>query len=162
MPTHFIYSFSEPYSHIFIFRNELCLGSWIWCRWSKIYPKNTTKICNSTANYPENIFGLSGGSFLKNNLIVACGGGNMLTSACYSMSNDLKWTHFANLSARKWYHASVIVNNELWVTGNFGKFKLPSISISSTHTFLCSWDAVIISWGLCVYMTNICWNFVTI
>ena len=108
-----------------------------------LYVNGTSKICHTTANYPENVEFLSGGSFLKNNLIVACGGGNMLTSACYSMSNDLKWTHFANLSARKWYHASVIVNNELWVTGNFGKFKLPSIS--STHTFL-----------YMLYMTNIC------
>ena len=89
-----------------------------------LYINYTTKICNSTANYPENIFGLSGGSFLKNNLIVACGGADKkLTSACYSMSNDLKWTHFANLTTPKEETASVIVKNGLWVTGNGDKFK---------------------------------------
>ena len=89
-----------------------------------LYVNGTTKICNSTANYPENIFGLSGGSFLKNNLIVACGGDDKKqTSACYSMSNDLKWTHFANLTTPKEETASVIVKNGLWVTGNGDKFK---------------------------------------
>ena len=84
-----------------------------------LYVNGTTKICKSTANYPENIFGLSGGSFLKNNLIVACGGEGdySLTSACYSMSNELKWKHFANLTKPKEATASVIVNNGLWVTG---------------------------------------------
>ena len=84
-----------------------------------LYVNGTTKICNSTANYPENIFGLSGGSFLKNNLIVACGGDDKKqTSACYSMSNDLKWTHFANLTTIKYDIASAFVTNGLWVTGN--------------------------------------------
>ena len=84
------------------------------------YVNGTTKICHSTANYPENVFGLSGGSFLKNNLTVACGGGDpqaKITSACYSMSNDLKWTNFANLTTKKLDIASVIVKNGLWVTG---------------------------------------------
>ena len=44
-----------------------------------MYDNGTTKICHSTANYPEKNVGwlanLSGGSFLKNNLIAACGGG---------------------------------------------------------------------------------------
>ena len=87
-----------------------------------LYVNGTTKICNSTANYPENVFPVSGGSFLKNNLIVACGGFPP-TSACYSMSNDLKWKNFANLTTLKSSTASVIVNNGLWVTGNGDKFK---------------------------------------
>ena len=82
----------------------------------------TTRICNSTANYPENVHGVSGGSFLKNNLIVACGD----SSACYAMSNDLKWTHFANLTTIKYDIASVFVTNGLWVTGN-GKIGYYSI-----------------------------------
>ena len=89
-----------------------------------LYINGTTKICHLTANYPENIFGLSGGSFLKNNLIVACGGANMNeTSACYSMSNDIKWTHFANLTGPREETASVNVKNGLWVTGNSDEFK---------------------------------------
>ena len=44
-----------------------------------MYLNGTTKICHSTANYPEknvdSLSDLSGGSFLKKNLIVACGGG---------------------------------------------------------------------------------------
>ena len=88
-----------------------------------MYVNGTTKICNSTANYPENVGYLSGGSFQKNSLIIVCGG--YITSACYSMSNDLKWTHFANLTEPKFYSASVMVKNGLWVTGNAGeKFKL--------------------------------------
>ena len=99
-----------------------------------LYVNGTTKICHSTANYPENVSDLSGGSFLKNDLIVACGGGYPLTSACYSMSNDLKWTHFANLTTPKWDHASVIVKNGLWVAGNGEKFKQPSIKYQfKTH-----------------------------
>ena len=82
-----------------------------------IYANGTTKICHSTANYPENVDLLSGGSFLKKNVIVACGG-YPLTSACYSMSNALKWTNFANLTTPKRNHASVVVNNGLWVAGN--------------------------------------------
>ena len=90
-----------------------------------LYINGTTKICNSTANYPDNVYQLSGGSFLKNNLIVACGGnkGTVDISACYSMSNDLKWKFFANLTTLKSSTASVIVNNGLWVTGNGDKFK---------------------------------------
>ena len=87
-----------------------------------LYVNGTTKVCHSTANYPENVQYLSGGSFLKNNLTVACGG-FPYTSACYSMSNDLKWTHFANLTKPKAEIASAIVKNGLWVTGNGDKFK---------------------------------------
>ena len=49
--------------------------------------------------------------------------GHGLTSACYSMGNDLKWTHFASLTKPKFGIASVIVKNGLWVTGNGDKFK---------------------------------------
>ena len=91
-----------------------------------LYVNGTTKICDSKSNYPIVLCSkLSGGSFLKNDLIVACGGGNPLTSACYSMSNDdLKWTHFANLTRPNWGFASVIVNSGLWVTGNADIFSL--------------------------------------
>ena len=86
-----------------------------------LYVNGTTKICHSTANYPGNIDGVSGGSFQKNNLIVACGGfyitSYLPTSACYSMSNDLKWKNFANLTNATLDAASVIVKNGLWVTG---------------------------------------------
>ena len=85
-----------------------------------LHVNGTTKICQPTANYPEKVDHLNGGSFLKNNLIVACGGGS---SAYYSMSNDLKWTHFANQTVSKSAAASVIVNDRLWVTGNGDKFK---------------------------------------
>ena len=90
-----------------------------------LYFNGTSKICRSTANYPEIAYYLSGGSFLKNNLIVACGGEgeNSLTSACYFTSNDLKWKHFANLTKPKEGTASVIVKNGLWVTGNGDTFK---------------------------------------
>ena len=68
---------------------------------------------------------------IQNNLIVVCGGGvaplNNVTSACYSMSNDLKWTHFANLTREIAETASVIVNNGLWVTGKGDKFFLKLI-----------------------------------
>ena len=36
----------------------------------------TSKLCHSTANYPENVYFISGGSFLNNNLIIVCGGFN--------------------------------------------------------------------------------------
>ena len=85
-----------------------------------MYVNGTTKICHSTSNYPENVSLLSGGSSLKNDWIVACGG-HPLTSACYSMSNDLKWTNFANLTTMKSEIASAIVKNGLWVTGNNDK-----------------------------------------
>ena len=92
-----------------------------------LYVNGTTKICHSIANYPENVQYLSGGSFLENNLIVGCGGSNNLdydvTSACYSMNIDLKWTNFANLTGPKRSAASIIVKNGLWVTGNDDKFK---------------------------------------
>ena len=88
-----------------------------------MYVDGTTKICQSTANYPEHVHALAGGSFLNNNLIVACGGsrnfdGTVLSSACYSMSNDTKWTNFANLTKPISETASVIVKNGLWMTGN--------------------------------------------
>ena len=89
-----------------------------------LYVNGTTKICNSTANYPENIFGLSGGSFLKNNLIVVCGGGRPPTSACYSMTNNFKWANVANLTTPKMDTASVIVKNGLWVTGKGNMFSV--------------------------------------
>ena len=88
-----------------------------------MYVNGTTKICRSTANYPEIVGGLSGCLFLKNDLIVACGGKipsphqKLITSACYSMSKHLKWTHFANLTEPKFLTVSVIVKNGLWVTG---------------------------------------------
>ena len=82
-----------------------------------MYVNGTIKICQSSANYPENVWFLNGRSFLKNNLILACRG-YPPTSACYSMSNALKWTNFANLTTPKRNHASVVVNNGLWVTGN--------------------------------------------
>ena len=89
-----------------------------------MYVNGTTKICHSTAtDYPEHVQEISGGSFLNNNLIVACGG-YPLTSACYSMNNDLKWTNFANLTKPKWGIATVIVKNGLWVTGNSDRFSL--------------------------------------
>ena len=91
------------------------------CQRTAIYVNGTTKICQSTANYPENVRETSGGSFLKNEKIIVCGGVTMkelATSACYSMSNDLKWTHFANLTTTKAEIATVIVKNGLWVTGN--------------------------------------------
>ena len=89
-----------------------------------LYVNGTTKVCHTTTNYPENVEYVSGNSFLKDNLIVACGGGDPLTSSCYSMSNDLKWTHFANLTTRKEGIASAIVKNGLWVTGNVENFSL--------------------------------------
>ena len=94
-----------------------------------MYANGTTKICRSTSNYPENVHYFSGGSFIKINLIVACGGyvdtkNPPYTSTCYSMSNDLKWTHFANLTKPGDGLASVIVNNGLWMTGSLDKFSL--------------------------------------
>ena len=94
-----------------------------------MYVNGTTKICRSTSNYPENVHYFSGGSFIKINLIVACGGyvdtkNPPYTSTCYSMSNDLKWTHFANLTKPGDGLASVIVNNGLWMTGSLDKFSL--------------------------------------
>ena len=91
-----------------------------------MYVNGTTKICHSSANYPGNVYYLSGSSFLNNNTIVACGGylgKGLRTSDCYSMSNDLKWTHFANLTGRRSGIAAVVVKNGLWVTGN-GKRNL--------------------------------------
>ena len=92
-----------------------------------MYINGTTKICHSTANYPGNVYYLSGSSFLNNNTLVACGGylgKGISTSDCYSMSNDLKWTHFANLTKPGDGLASVIVKNGLWMTGSGGKFSL--------------------------------------
>ena len=87
-----------------------------------MYVNGSTKICQPSASYPENARDLAGGSFLKHNLIVACGGqtSNFKAgiSACYSMSNDLKWRNFANLTTTKSDIASAIVKNGLWVTGN--------------------------------------------
>ena len=91
-----------------------------------MYVNGTTKICHSSANYPGNVYYLSGSSFLNSNTIVACGGylgKGLRTSDCYSMSNDLKWTHFANLTGRRSGIAAVVVKNGLWVTGN-GKRNL--------------------------------------
>ena len=82
-----------------------------------IYTGNgTTKICRSTVNYPEKVWYITGGSFLKINLLITCGG-YPPTSACYSMNNDLKWSHFANLTKPNRGIESVIVKNELWLTG---------------------------------------------
>ena len=94
-----------------------------------MYANGTTKICHSTSNYPENVHYFSGGSFKKINLIVGCGGyvdtkNPPYTSTCYSMSNDLKWTHFANLTKPGDGLASVIVNNGLWMTGSLENFSL--------------------------------------
>ena len=92
-----------------------------------MYANGSTKICHSSANYPENVDSLSGGSFLKNNLIVACGGqlpDPTDTPACYSMSNDLKWTNFANLTNATSNAASVFIKNGLWVTGTGDRFSL--------------------------------------
>ena len=92
-----------------------------------MYVNGTTKICHSTANYPGNVYYLSGSSFLNSNTIVACGGylgKGLRTSDCYSMSNDLKWTHFANLTKPGDGLASVIINNGLWMTGSLDKFSL--------------------------------------
>ena len=88
-----------------------------------MYVNGSTKICKPTASYPVNAKSLAGGSFLKDNLIVACGGqtSSLGISACYSMSNDLKWTNFANLTTMKSEIASAIVKNGLWVTGNDDK-----------------------------------------
>ena len=108
-----------------------------------LYANGTTKICKSTANYPENVCSLSGGSFLKNHLIVACGGNSnnstatwwKVSSSCYSLNKDLKWTNFAKLTKPKEATASVIVKNGLWVTGNDEKFKYPSIKYQfKAHT----------------------------
>ena len=96
-----------------------------------MYVNGTTKICHSSANYPGNVYYLSGSSFLNNNTIVACGGylgKGLSTSDCYSMSNDLKWTHFANLTGRKSGIAAVVVKNGLWVTGNGVRFLLCLVS----------------------------------
>ena len=86
-----------------------------------MYVNGTTEICHSTANYPVNAQFLNGDSFLKNDLIVVCGGGPL---ACYSMSNDLKWTNFANLTNATSDAAYVIVKNGLWMTGTSGCFQL--------------------------------------
>ena len=88
-----------------------------------IYVNGTIKTCQSTANYPEKVWFINGGSYLKDNFIFACGG-YPPTSACYSMSNDLKWTNFANLTHPKSETASAIVNNGLWMTGSLDKFSL--------------------------------------
>ena len=82
-----------------------------------MYFNGTSKICHSAANYPEDVFEITGGSFLNNSLIFACGGGYPLTSACYFMSNDLKWKFFANLTQPKYGTASVVIRNGLLVTG---------------------------------------------
>ena len=84
----------------------------------------TTKICHSKTNYPEQVYYVSGGSFINNNTILVSCGGSPLTSACYSMSNDLKWTNFANLTNAAEDAASVIVKNGLWVTGMRERFSL--------------------------------------
>ena len=98
-----------------------------------MYANGTTKICRSASNYPENVHYFSGGSFIKINLIVACGGyvdtkNPPYTSTCYSMryldGHILKWTHFANLTKPGDGLASVIVNNGLWMTGSLEKFSL--------------------------------------
>ena len=84
----------------------------------------TTKICHSKTNYPEQVYYVSGGSFINNNTILVSCGGSPLTSACYSMSNDLKWTNFANLTKSKYGIGSVIIKNGLWVTGNSNRFSI--------------------------------------
>ena len=89
-----------------------------------LYVNGTTKVCHTTTNYPENVEYVSGNSFLKDNLIFGCGGGPFLTKACYSMSNDLKWTNFANLATLNQGIATAIVKNGLWVTGNGDNFFL--------------------------------------
>ena len=86
-----------------------------------MYENGTTKMCHF---YPEYVFWISGGSFLKNNLIVACGGGRPPTSACYSMTNNFKWANVANLTTPKMDTASVIVKNGLWVTGKGNMFSV--------------------------------------
>ena len=40
-----------------------------WQKTEVMYINGTTKICNSTANYPIHAYRHSGGSFLKNNLV---------------------------------------------------------------------------------------------
>ena len=87
-----------------------------------LHVNGSTKICNSTANYPGNVNHLSGGSFLKNKLLVTCTHTLHLHSICFSMSNDLKWTQWTNFTSEICNTAAVIVNNGLWVTGNGDKF----------------------------------------
>ena len=97
-----------------------------------MYVNGNTKICRSTANYPENVHYFSGGSFIKINLIVACGGyvdtkNPPYTTTCYSMRGGVyprKWTHFANLTKPGDGLASVVVKNGLWMTGSGDKFSL--------------------------------------
>ena len=84
----------------------------------------TTKICHSKTNYPEQVYYVSGGSFINNNTKLVSCGGSPLNSACYSMSNDLKWTNFANLTNATYDSASVIVKNGLWLTGTSERFSL--------------------------------------
>ena len=121
-PRNFVFSFSEmSYALVSGFDRDEQKSTQ---KTEELYLNGTTKVCRSTANYPKSVQFLSGGSFLKNNLIIACGDG---TAACYSMSNDLKWTHFANLTREIAETASVIVNNGLWVTGKGDKFFLKLI-----------------------------------
>ena len=120
-----------------------------------LYVNGTTKICQLSANYPENVQCLSGASFL-NNLIVGCGGYN-LTAACYSMSNDLKWTHFANLKGPKFGTASVIVKNglwvlALWVTGIGDKFSLDLCSLVCMYNIQFIHIAVFGNTGIQLYI----------
>ena len=102
-----------------------------------MYVNGTTRICHSSFNYPENVQWISGGSFIKNNLIYVCGG-LPYTSACYSLSNDFKWTNFANLTRPVFQTASVIAKNGLWVTGKGVKFFLQLGIPVWPHLFFCN------------------------
>ena len=125
-----------------------------------MYINGTTKICYKTANYPGNVYYLSGSSFLNSNTIVACGGylgKGLRTSDCYSMSNDLKWTHFANLKGPKFGTASVIVKNGLWVlallvTGIGDKFSLDLCSIVCMYNIQFTHIAVFGHTGIQLYI----------
>ena len=94
-----------------------------------VYPNLTSKVCQSKAKYPLDIYSATG-SLLNNESVVICGGSSPKTSACYSLGQNMEWTSWQDMTTKRSSHASIVTQRGIWVTGGTdGRNKLKSTEL---------------------------------
>ena len=88
---------------------------------SEVVDINSSTSCLQLPTYPFKMWGASGG--VINDSPMVCGGYKhngfpKVESSCYSHDKELNiWKQHATMNQARYLHASVVIDNSLWVTG---------------------------------------------
>jgi len=131
-------------------KQVLLVATGSWTNQSQVIDLNSPTNCSNLQPFPHALAHGAGG--VLNGHPVICGGSDSLSSgqgyeiqsSCYMHDHSQnEWTLFGHLNTARMFHASALLNGDLWMTGGYNRYKTNIDSVMLASTELVSQDETI-------------------